>query len=318
MVRTAQRAARPRRPPWGRPCRGCRFRRILRRCAPRPASGSDRRRELAPADPLRSGGAHGARLDPLPRVRALLPAPLPGSPSLVDAPRRRPLRRSPRGTRPPRRPAPRLRVVPPPRRRERRTRLPRVRGPDANLLRRGHARRDPGSRGRGGEPPRRQPDGDPSLHGDPLRGDPAPAAAAPRHPATPTRLVDSLMGPRLSTAILFAGTLLLRRRPLAIGVLWAFSFALNAGRETALPEIPAGFFPAALIVVALLRFGFVGLGAHFVARQMLASVPLTLDLSAWYAGYGLFFVLVVLALAAWGFWSARGGGPLFGTAGLDD
>jgi hypothetical protein len=132
------------------------------------------------------------------------------------------------------------------------------------------------------------------------------------------RLVDSLMGTLLSTAILFVGTLLLRRRPLAIGVLWAFSFALNAGRENALLEIPAGVLAAALIVVALLRFGFVGLGAHFVARQMLASVPLTLDLSAWYAGYGLFFVLVVLALAAWGFWSARGGGPLFGTAGLDD
>jgi hypothetical protein len=132
------------------------------------------------------------------------------------------------------------------------------------------------------------------------------------------RLVATLMQTLFSTAILFVGTLLLRRRPLAIGALWAFSFALNAGRENALLEIPAGALAAAFIVVALLRFGFVGLGAQFVMRNMLASVPLTLDLSAWYAGYGLFFVLVVLALAAWGFWAARGGGPLFGTAGLDD
>jgi len=132
------------------------------------------------------------------------------------------------------------------------------------------------------------------------------------------RLVVTLMQTLLSTAILFVGTLLLRRRPLAIGVLWAFSFAMNAGRENALLEIPAGALAAAFIVAALLRFGFVGLGAHFVVWNMLVSVPLTLDFSAWYAGHGFFFVLVVLALALWGFWSARGGGPLFGVAGLDD
>ena len=132
------------------------------------------------------------------------------------------------------------------------------------------------------------------------------------------RLVVTLMQTLLSTAILFVGTLILRRRPLAIGVLWAFSFAMNAGRENALLEIPSGALVAALIVVALLRFGFVGLGANFVVLNLLASVPLTLDLSAWYFGHGLFFVLVVLALAGWGFWAARGGGPLFGAAGLDD
>lgn len=132
------------------------------------------------------------------------------------------------------------------------------------------------------------------------------------------RLVDTVMATLLYTAILFVGTLLLRRRPLAIGVLWVFAFATGAGRENALLEVPAGALAAVFVVVALLRFGFVGLGALFVARKMLASVPLTLDLSAWYAGYGLFFMLLVLALAVWGFSSARGGGPLFGTAGLDD
>ena len=47
------------------------------------------------------------------------------------------------------------------------------------------------------------------------------------------------------------------------------------------------------------------------------SLPLTLDLSAWYAGCGAFFVLVVLALAVWGFWAARSGGPLVGAEALD-
>ncbi len=132
------------------------------------------------------------------------------------------------------------------------------------------------------------------------------------------RLVDTVMATLLYTAILFVGTLLLRQRPLAIGVVWVFAFATGAGRENALLEVPAAALTAAIVVFALLRFGFVGLGALFVARNMLSSVPLTLDFSTWYAGYGLFFVLLVVALAGWGFWSARGGGPLFGTADLDD
>ncbi len=132
------------------------------------------------------------------------------------------------------------------------------------------------------------------------------------------RLVVSLMQTLLLAAILFVGTLLLRRRILAIGLLWTFAFAVGAGRENPLLEVPAGALTATLLVFALLRFGLVGLGACFVAQNMLSSVPLTLDFSLWYAGYGLFFVLIVVALAAWGFWSAQGGGPLFGAAGLDD
>ncbi|MGZ6971336.1 MAG: hypothetical protein ACXVID_06710 [Thermoanaerobaculia bacterium] len=132
------------------------------------------------------------------------------------------------------------------------------------------------------------------------------------------RLVDTLMSTLFTTAFLFVGTLLLRRRPLAIGFVWVLSFALNAGRENAILEIPGAALYVALLVVALIRFGFVGLGALFVAQNMLTSVPQALDLSTWYAGYGFFFVLIVLALAAFGFWAARGGGPLFGAAGLDD
>jgi O-antigen ligase len=74
---------------------------------------------------------------------------------------------------------------------------------------------------------------------------------------------------------------------------------------------------AALAVAALLRFGILGLAAQIFGRNMLVGVPLTLDTSAWYAGYGLFFVLVILALAGWGFWSARGGGSLLSETALD-
>jgi hypothetical protein len=131
------------------------------------------------------------------------------------------------------------------------------------------------------------------------------------------RLQFSLMDTLLFTGIFFVATLLLRRRFLASGLLWAFAFTTGAGRENALLEVPASALVAGLIVLALLRFGLVGLAAFFVARYMLFGVPLTLDFSTWYAGYGAFFVLVVLALAGWGFWTARGSGPLFGPSALD-
>ncbi|MFI5181302.1 MAG: protein kinase [Thermoanaerobaculia bacterium] len=130
-------------------------------------------------------------------------------------------------------------------------------------------------------------------------------------------LVGNLLATLFYTAILFVGAILLRRRALAIGLLWAYVFATGAGRENALLEVPAAALTAALVVFALLRFGLVGVGTSFVAYGLLSGVPLTLDFSAWYAGYGLFFVLLVLALAGWGFWSARGGGSLLG-APLDD
>ena len=81
--------------------------------------------------------------------------------------------------------------------------------------------------------------------------------------------------------------------------------------------MPKAALIASLFVAALLRFGFLGLAAFRFVPNMLFGVPLTLDFSAWYAGYGLFFVLLVLAVAAWGFWAARGGGPLFGSVALD-
>ena len=62
----------------------------------------------------------------------------------------------------------------------------------------------------------------------------------------------------------------------------------------------------------------VTLAAFALTRNLLLGVPLTFDFSLWFAGYGLFFVLLVLALAVWGFWAARGGGALFGAVSLDD
>ncbi len=131
------------------------------------------------------------------------------------------------------------------------------------------------------------------------------------------QLAATIMDTVMDLAIVLLGTLVLRRKALGIGLFWVVLTLFNAGRENVVLEVPAAALTAGLFVIALVRFGVVGLAATHLTRNMLVSVPLTLDLSAWYAPYGLFFALVVVALAVWGFRAARGGGALISDAALD-
>ncbi len=127
----------------------------------------------------------------------------------------------------------------------------------------------------------------------------------------------ALMLSILCTAILFVGSLLLRRRSLAVALLFTFASLLWGGADIALLAIPGRALSAGLLTVALLRFGLVGLVAFNVGLYLVARTPFTFDASVWYAGYGFTLVALVVALACWGFWTARGGGSLLG-APLDD
>jgi eukaryotic-like serine/threonine-protein kinase len=122
----------------------------------------------------------------------------------------------------------------------------------------------------------------------------------------------------LHTAILFVATVLLRKRALAIACVWLFRFILESGQENALLEIPVAALLATLTVIALLRFGLVGLAALNFVDFELSSAPFTIDFSAWYSGHALFIVALVLAVAVWGFRAARGGGMLLPAVALDD
>jgi len=74
---------------------------------------------------------------------------------------------------------------------------------------------------------------------------------------------------------------------------------------------------AAAEIFVFLRFGllawvFANYFGHFLA------FPLTTDSSAWYAGTSLFLLLVLAALAVYGFRIALAGKPVFAGARLDD
>ena len=78
-----------------------------------------------------------------------------------------------------------------------------------------------------------------------------------------------------------------------------------------------GLVKAAALIFVFLRFGLLAIvfGNYF---GHLLELPLTTDPSAWYAGTSLFLLIVLAALAIYGFRIATASRPLFSGARLDD
>ncbi len=74
---------------------------------------------------------------------------------------------------------------------------------------------------------------------------------------------------------------------------------------------------AAAEILVFLRFGLLAwVFANYFGHCL--QFPLTTDSSAWYAGTSLFLLLVLAALAVYGFRIALGGRPLFSGIRLED
>ena len=74
---------------------------------------------------------------------------------------------------------------------------------------------------------------------------------------------------------------------------------------------------AAAEIFVFLRFGLLSwVFSNYFGHCL--EFPLTTDASAWYAGTSLFVLLVLAALAVYGFRIALAGRPLFSGARLDD
>lgn len=66
-----------------------------------------------------------------------------------------------------------------------------------------------------------------------------------------------------------------------------------------------------IIVIVVFRVGFITLATALFVTNLLGSVPLTLDTSAWYFVSALFPLLSVVALALWGFYTSLAGQKLW-------
>jgi hypothetical protein len=111
---------------------------------------------------------------------------------------------------------------------------------------------------------------------------------------------------------IFLLRLLLRKQWIA-----AVAFViLGAGQQLSRSDHPAIDAPLmiaiyALLVVILMRFGLLALGACIFVTNSIPALLFTADFSAWYGVSSIAIILIVLALAAWGFHTAMAGRPIF-------
>jgi len=112
--------------------------------------------------------------------------------------------------------------------------------------------------------------------------------------------------------LLFGLKVLLRKEWIA-GVVLVAIFALPRGLSSTFMavEIPAQILVYAIAVVIVLRFGFVPLVCAIFTINLMANVPFSTDLSAWYMPTSILALLSVVALAGWGFYHSLGGEPIW-------
>ena len=165
----------------------------------------------------------------------------------------------------------------------------------------------------------------------PLLGYPAlPPAAANTALLSGTRNTLGLLGTMVFSAAfnavwivfgLVAVNLVVRRvwitAVVMIGFLMLTGFGSSGEAPPAWLNILTGVTTVTLVVVMMLRFGLLATFVSFLANFLLNSAPLTFDSSRWFFSTSLTLLLIVAAMAVYGFYASRGGEPLLGRRLLD-
>jgi serine/threonine-protein kinase len=112
--------------------------------------------------------------------------------------------------------------------------------------------------------------------------------------------------------VLFLFRVLLRRPWLAAAAFAAlFATARALGGEYPAVEIPTSIAIYGIVAFAGVRFGLVALAAGLFTVDLIVSAPVPASLSSWYTPATALVYLSVLGLAGWGFYTSRGGRPLW-------
>jgi hypothetical protein len=97
-----------------------------------------------------------------------------------------------------------------------------------------------------------------------------------------------------------------------------FTFLFAALSEFTPVTLVTGLIYWGLLVFLLIRFGLLAFAVQGVFVNLLQGFPLTTQGSAWYAGISLAGILLMAAMAFYGFYTSLGGRPVFGGATLEE
>jgi hypothetical protein len=130
------------------------------------------------------------------------------------------------------------------------------------------------------------------------------------------RLSAGIVNPFLNTigclAFLFVALKLLRRKSLAILAIFTVWTMFSLQTENPMGLLPISMLIAALMTTCILKNGALGMIVAMFVEFIIRYQPLTWDFSRWYAPYSLMTLLVMLAIAFYGFSCSLGRRPLLG------
>jgi hypothetical protein len=120
--------------------------------------------------------------------------------------------------------------------------------------------------------------------------------------------------------VLFLFRALLRKDwAAAVAFVLFLSVMISAGNQYALLAFVANLILNGLAVFLIIRLGLLAEAAAFIFQScLLENFPLTTQGSAWYAGISLAGILLMAAVAFYGFYTSLGGRPVFGGAVLEE
>jgi serine/threonine-protein kinase len=127
-----------------------------------------------------------------------------------------------------------------------------------------------------------------------------------------SQIPTSIIG-TLEFFFLLLGLKVLLRKDWLAAIAFVALFALPRGFTSsyAAVEVPAQILVYAIAVLIVFRFGLLPLAGAIFTVNMLGSVPLTADFSAWYLTTSVLALLSVVVLAGWGFYQSLGGEPIW-------
>ena len=122
-----------------------------------------------------------------------------------------------------------------------------------------------------------------------------------------------------SLFILFLLRALLRKEWVA-ALAWVLLFTLFSAAYNRFDPVASvdSLIFSSLAVIVLIRFGLLALVVNFMVHDILVNFPLTTHGSAWYSGISLAGILLIAAMAFYGFYTSLGGRPVFGGAVLEE
>jgi serine/threonine-protein kinase len=131
-------------------------------------------------------------------------------------------------------------------------------------------------------------------------------------------LIDAPFRSLLFLFALFLLRALLRKEWVAAVLFVLLLTILGAGGNHAPVVLITGLILNGMLAFLLIRFGLLAIVASFLFQDFSMRLPLTTQMSSWYAGISLAGILLMAAITFYAFYTSLGGRPVFGGAVLEE